>query len=110
MPEEFDPPTKWDEVLTAAAVGADGTVYTATRHGLVIALTPAGKVRWTRQFPGDFMGPANLRLAPDGTLYVINREGLHAVTTASGGPAADGWPQYQGNARGTGRAPAGARR
>jgi outer membrane protein assembly factor BamB len=59
-------------------IGADGTVYVAQDGGLLFALTPAGKVKWTVPTAS---GMCHLALDAGGTVYVACWEGqLYAVT------------------------------
>jgi len=102
---EFASPLKWAQVRATPAVADNGTVYLVTRHGLVLALTGDGDTKWTLKVDGSFTGPGGLRLGPDGTLYLATNGRVTAIATGSSGPADSPWPQFRGNARGTGRSP-----
>ena len=65
---------------SSPAVGADGTVYQATFDGKLLAITPAGEIKWTFEMGHEIKSsPA---IADDGTIYFGARDRrLYAVTS-----------------------------
>lgn len=84
--------------IGSAAIATDGTIYQGSADGKVLALTPAGTVRWTRDL-GTGNSTANTpALAADGTIYIHAEDGyLYALAPADGSTR---W-RYNVNARAT---------
>ncbi len=61
-------------------IGADGSLYLATDHGLV-ALDAHGVLRWT---VGDWSLPAAPALTPAGDVLVVTRQGLVVLVSPDG--------------------------
>jgi outer membrane protein assembly factor BamB len=80
----------------SAAIAADGTIFQASADGKVVALTPAGAVRWLRDLgSAAAVSPA---LAADGTIYIHANDGyLYALNPSDGSTR---W-RYNVNARAT---------
>ena len=67
---------------SSPATGLDGTVYQATFDGNLMALTPAGQIRWTFKTPLQIKSsPA---IAEDGTIYFGARDRKLYALTAGG--------------------------
>ena len=83
------------------AIAADGTVYIARRFSGVDAINPDGSYKWIYAI--------NPRGSPvigtDGTVYLRDSGGLHAVNDSSGGPANSSWPMHGRDAQHTSRVP-----
>jgi outer membrane protein assembly factor BamB len=63
---------------SSPTIGPDGTIYAVNQGGRILAVSPDGKLRWSRQ-----VGPA-IKASPaiglDGTVYVASMDGkLYAV-------------------------------
>jgi outer membrane protein assembly factor BamB len=64
--------------FTTPAVGADGTLYGSLLDGGLIAVSPAGTVRWTlSDLNGIRSSPA---IGQDGTIYVAGLDRVYAVS------------------------------
>ncbi len=68
--------------LTAPAVGRDGVVYIGLNPDRVVAVTPAGRHRWTVT---GFGQPRAIAAAPGGTVYTVFSGGEVSARTTQGG-------------------------
>lgn len=68
--------------LTAPAVGRDGVVYIGLNPDRVVAVTPAGRHRWTVTGSGQ---PRAIVAAPGGTVYTVFNGGEVSARTTQGG-------------------------
>ncbi len=80
----LDGSTKWHLIISGIVlsknptIAADGTVYQCDLGGDVYAISPAGKLLWTRTLP--YGNPGTVAIAPDGTLYIgSTSESLYAL-------------------------------
>jgi outer membrane protein assembly factor BamB len=65
---------------SSPVIGADGTIYQATFDGKLLAITPAGEIRWT--FKLGYEIKSSPAIADDGTIYFGARDRkLYAVTS-----------------------------
>ena len=66
------------EFVADAALGADGSIYTATSDGTICALDARGQLKWSSAVAGGMSGAPVL--GPDGSLYLVDTAGsLHAL-------------------------------
>ena len=68
--------------LTAPAVGRDGVVYIGLNPDRVVAVTPAGRYRWSVTGSGQ---PRAIVAAPGGTVYTVFSGGEVSARTTRGG-------------------------
>jgi outer membrane protein assembly factor BamB len=67
--------------LSSPALALDGTVYQATFHGWLLAVSPEGKIKW--QFKARREIKSSPAVGTDGTIYFGSRDrNLYAVTPA----------------------------
>ena len=69
-----------NDIISTAAIGEDGTVYTASYEGVIIALNPDGNLRWSLQAGDSGAIWSSPTLGVDGTLYIGIQGGRWAST------------------------------
>lgn len=74
---------KWEylvgnDIVSTAAIGEDGTVYTASYDGVIIALNSDGSLKWSLQAGDNGAIWSSPALGDDGTLYVGIQSGRWA--------------------------------
>ena len=70
--------TTGDQVFSSPAIGADGTIYTASEDNYLYALNPDGTTQWTFLTGGDIQ--SSPVIGPDGIIYIGSKDNkLHAV-------------------------------
>jgi outer membrane protein assembly factor BamB len=58
------------------AIGPDGTIYQNTSRGVLHAVDPTGRVKWTFEAPGPLLrNPSPPAIAEDGTIYFASEDG-----------------------------------
>jgi outer membrane protein assembly factor BamB len=94
-----DGTVKWSvslgaQVASSPVVGADGSVYVGSHGGKLHAYTKDGTQKWTFSLNGDVVSAPTLKPG-DGTLYIGDADGLHALYTDSGGLSSTSpWPMF----------------
>lgn len=63
---------------TAPAIGPDGTVYAHVVLGFLNAYHPDGTIKWTQS---GFSYITSINVRPDGTIIVVDDDGLYAYTS-----------------------------
>jgi len=96
-----------DKVQSTPAVNAKGTIYFLSLDGFFYALTPGGKVKWSKQIASVEVEwiPCSPVIAPDGTVYIGSFQDAFYAFQGDGAPLNGKWSMIRGDARHTGRAP-----
>lgn len=65
-------------VVTAPAIGLDGTLYFQAADDYLYALTPQGQLKWRYQL--RIRATSDLAIDADGTIYLLTEGPLYAIT------------------------------
>ena len=87
-------------MLNAPAISADGTLYVSNWDGVLHAIGPDGKMKWTYH-AGDRIFANSPSVGADGTIYLTSRNGIHAVSAVGQRKWQFGGVMVMGDLKGT---------